>query len=108
MIKLKNILNEAKSENNDKDFIDFLSSRKSYSRSSNWKVIKKDGKYSFEGDDRSGQVRLTYNGKEIARGANDWSTGGYEIEHSSWNNKEKQFQFADDVLKYFKSKKITS
>jgi hypothetical protein len=49
-----------------------------------------------------------YNGKQIAVGVNDWSTGGYEIEHSSWNYKEKPFQFAKDIIDYFKSKKITT
>jgi hypothetical protein len=101
------IKKESVNEKNDDDFTDYLSSRKSYSRPTNWKVIQKDGKYSFESDGFS-RVRLMYNGKQIASGANDWSTGGYEIEHSSWNNKEKPFQFAKDVIKYFKSKKLTT
>jgi hypothetical protein len=97
-------VNEKKSD----DFTDYLSTRKSYSRPTNWEVIKKDGKYSFESDDRSGRVRLMYNGKQIAVGVNDWSTGGYEIEHSSWKNKEKPFQFAKDIIDYFKSNKLTT
>jgi hypothetical protein len=101
------IKKESVNEKNDDDFTDYLSSRKSYSRPTNWKVIQKDGKYSFESDGFS-RVRLMYNGKQIASGVNDWSTGGYEIEHSSWNNKEKPFQFAKDVIKYFKSKKLTT
>jgi len=98
---------ESVNEKNDDDFADFISSRKSYSRPTNWKVIQKDGKYSFESDGFS-RVRLMYNGKQIAVGVNDWSTGGYEIEHSSWKNKEKPFQFAKDVIKYFKSNKLTT
>jgi hypothetical protein len=98
---------ESVNEKNDDDFTDYLSSRKSYSRPTNWKVIQKDGKYSFESDGFS-RVRLMYNGKQIASGVNDWSTGGYEIEHSSWKNKEKPFQFAKDVIKYFKSNKLTT
>jgi hypothetical protein len=98
---------ESVNEKNDDDFADFISSRKSYSRPTNWKVIQKDGKYSFESDGFS-RVRLMYNGKQIASGVNDWSTGGYEIEHSSWKNKEKPFQFAKDVIKYFKSNKLTT
>jgi hypothetical protein len=101
------IKKESVNEKNNDDFTDYLSSRKSYSRPTNWKVIQKDGKYSFESDGFS-RVRLMYNGKQIASGVNDWSTGGYEIEHSSWNNKEKPFQFAKDVIKYFKSKKLTT
>jgi hypothetical protein len=100
--------NKVINEKNDDAFADYLSTRKSYSPSVTWKVIKKDGKYSFESDDRSGRVRLMYNGKQIAVGVNDWSTGGYEIEHSSWKNKEKPFQFAKDVIDYFKSKKLTT
>jgi hypothetical protein len=99
--------NKVINEKSDDDFADFISTRKSYSRPTNWKVIEKDGKYSFESDGFS-RVRLMYNGKQIASGVNDWSTGGYEIEHSSWNYKEKPFQFAKDVIKYFKSKKITT
>jgi hypothetical protein len=99
--------NKVINEKNDDDFADFISSRKSYSRPTNWKVIQKDGKYSFESDGFS-RVRLMYNGKQIAVGVNDWSTGGYEIEHSSWNYKEKPFQFAKDIIDYFKSKKITT
>jgi len=98
---------ESVNEKNDDDFADFISTRKSYSRPTNWKVIQKDGKYSFESDGFS-RVRLMYDGKQIAVGVNDWSTGGYEIEHSSWNYKEKPFQFAKDVIKYFKSKKLTT
>ena len=96
-------VNEKKSD----DFTDYLSSRKAYSRPTNWKVIEKDGKYSFESDGFS-RVRLMYNGKQIAVGVNDWSTGGYEIEHSSWKNKEKPFQFAKDIIDYFKSNKLTT
>ena len=96
-------VNEKKSD----DFTDYLSSRKAYSRPTNWKVIQKDGKYSFESDGFS-RVRLMYNGKQIAVGVNDWSTGGYEIEHSSWKNKEKPFQFAKDIIDYFKSNKLTT
>jgi hypothetical protein len=99
---------ESVNEKNDDDFTDYLSSRKSYSPNVTWKVIQKDGKYSLESDYKSGRVRLMYNGKQIASGVNDWSTGGYEIEHSSWKNKEKPFQFAKDVIKYFKSNKLTT
>jgi hypothetical protein len=99
---------ESVNEKNDDDFTDYLSTRKSYSPNVTWKVIQKDGKYSLESDYKSGRVRLMYNGKQIASGVNDWSTGGYEIEHSSWKNKEKPFQFAKDIIKYFKSNKLTT
>ena len=108
IIQQKRKIKESVNKKNDDDFTDYLSSRKSSSSSTTWKVIEKDGKYSLESDYKSGRVRLMYNGKQIASGVNDWSTGGYEIEHSSWNNKEKPFQFAKDVIKYFKSKKLTT
>jgi hypothetical protein len=108
IIQQKRKIKESVNEKNDDDFTDYLSSRKSSSSSTTWKVIEKDGKYSLESDYKSGRVRLMYNGKQIAAGVIDWSTGGYEIEHSSWKNKEKPFQFAKDVIKYFKSNKLTT
>ena len=112
MIKLKDILNENKSSVNEKSddvFADYSSSKgKTKGRSFSVDRVVKDGKYSFESDDNDGTVRLLYNGKPISYGFIDWSTGGFIMIHSSWNNKDKSFQFTKDIIKYFKSKKITT
>ena len=102
-----NLIQPVKEKTGD-DFTDFLSSRGSHSRPDNWKVVEKDSEYSLESDDRSGRVRVMYGENPIAFGYNDWSTGGYQIEHSSWKNEEKHFQFAKDIIDHFKSNKITT
>ena len=112
MIKLKNILNENKSSVNEKSddvFADYSSSKgKTKGRSFSVNRAMKDGKYSFESDDNDGSVRLLYNGKLISYGFNDWSTGGFIMIHSSWKNNDKPFKSVKDIIKYFKSKKITT
>ena len=102
-----NLIQPVKEKTGD-DFTDFLSSRGTDSRPDNWKVVEKDSEYSLESDDRSGRVRVMYGENPIAFGYNDWSTGGYQIEHSSWKNEEKHFQFAKDIIDHFKSNKITT
>jgi len=96
-------------EKSDDVFSDYSSSKgKTKGRSFSVDRVVKDGKYSFESDDNDGTVRLLYNGKPISYGFIDWSTGGFIMIHSSWNNKDKSFQFTKDIIKYFKSKKITT
>ena len=96
-------------EKSDDVFSDYSSSKgKTKGRSFSVDRVVKDGKYSFESDDNDGTVRLSYNGKPISYGFIDWSTGGFIMIHSSWNNKDKSFQFTKDIIKYFKSKKITT
>jgi hypothetical protein len=82
MIKLKDILNEA--------------------------VDIKDGKYRFYSKDGVGY--LTYDGKELASGDFDWEDGSnsYWMSHSSFKGSQKAFDTGKDVIKYFKSKKITT
>ena len=105
-------MNENKPSVNEKSddvFSDYSSSKgKTKGRSFSVDRAVKDGKYSFESDDRDGTVRLSYNGNPISYGFNDWSTGGVIMIHSSWKNKEKPFLFPEDVIKYFKSKRITT
>ena len=112
MIKLKDILTELKSSVNEKSddvFADYSSSKgKTKGRSFSVDRVVKDGKYRFESDDNDGTVRLSYNGNPISYGSNDWSTGGIIMIHSSWKNKDKPFLFPEDVIKYFKSKRITT
>jgi len=38
----------------------------------------------------------------------DWSTGGFIMIHSSWKNNDKPFNSLEDIIKYFKSKRITT
>jgi hypothetical protein len=96
-------------EKSDDVFADYSSSKgKTKGRSFSVDRAVKDGKYSFESDDRDGTVRLSYNGKLISYGFNDWSTGGFIMIHSSWKNNDKPFKSVKDIIKYFKSKKITS
>ena len=96
-------------EKSDDVFSDYSSSKgKTKGRSFSVDRVVKDGKYSFESDDNDGTVRLLYNGKPISYGFIDWSTGGFIMIHSSWNNKDKSFQFTKDIIQYFKSKRITT
>ena len=96
-------------EKSDDVFSDYSSSKgKTKGRSFSVDRVVKDGKYSFESDDNDGTVRLSYNGNPISYGSNDWSTGGVIMIHSSWKNKDKPFLFPEDVIKYFKSKRITT
>ena len=106
-LKLK--LKESVKEKSDDVFADYSSSKgKTKGRSFSVDRVVKDGKYSFESDDNDGTVRLLYNGKPISYGFIDWSTGGFIMIHSSWNNKDKSFQFTKDIIQYFKSKRITT
>ena len=106
-LKLK--LKESVNEKSDDVFSDYSSSKgKTKGRSFSVDRVVKDGKYSFESDDNDGTVRLSYNGKPISYGFIDWSTGGFIMIHSSWNNKDKSFQFTKDIIQYFKSKKLTT
>ena len=106
-LKLK--LKESVNEKSDDVFSDYSSSKgKTKGRSFSVDRVVKDGKYSFEYDDNDGTVRLSYNGKPISYGFIDWSTGGFIMIHSSWNNKDKSFQFTKDIIQYFKSKKLTT
>jgi hypothetical protein len=101
--------NESVNEKSDDVFADYSSSKgKTKGRSFSVDRVVKDGKYSFESDDSDGTVRLSYNGNPISYGSNDWSTGGVIMIHSSWKNKDKPFLFPEDVIKYFKSKRITT
>ena len=96
-------------EKSDDVFADYSSSKgKTKGRSFSVDRVVKDGKYRFESDDNDGTVRLSYNGNPISYGSNDWSTGGIIMIHSSWKNKDKPFLFPEDVIKYFKSKRITT
>ena len=96
-------------EKSDDVFSDYSSSKgKTKGRSFSVDRVVKDGKYSFESDDNDGTVRLSYNGNPISYGFIDWSTGGFIMIHSSWNNKDKSFQFTKDIIQYFKSKRITT
>jgi len=96
-------------EKSDDVFADYSSSKgKTKGRSFSVNRAMKDGKYSFESDDNDGSVRLLYNGKLISYGFNDWSTGGFIMIHASWKNNDKPFNSLEDIIKYFKSKKITS
>ena len=105
--KLKSTIKESVNEKNDDVFSDYSSS-KSRGSASSVDRTQKYGKYSFEFDDRSGSIRLSYNGNRIAHGFPDWSTGGVIMIHSSWKNHDKPFKSFEDVIKYFKSKKITT
>jgi len=67
----------------------------------------RDGKYRFYSKDGVGY--LTYAGKEISSGDFDWDDGSnsYWMRHSSWGGQQ-AFDNGKDVIKYFKSKKITT
>ncbi len=96
-------------EKSDDVFADYSSSKgKTKGRSFSVNRAMKDGKYSFESDDNDGTVRLLYNGKLISYGYPDWSTGGFIMIHSSWKNNDKPFNSLEDIIKYFKSKRITT
>jgi len=105
-------MNENKSSVNEKSddvFADYISSKgKTKGRSSRVDRVAKYGNYKFEFDDRDSTVRLLYNGKLISYGYPDWSTGGFIMIHSSWKNNDKPFNSLEDIIKYFKSKRITS
>jgi hypothetical protein len=70
--------------------------------------VAKYGNYKFEFDDRKFIVTLLYKEKQIAYGFPDWITGGYIMNHLSWGASEKKFQSLEDIIKYFKLKKITT
>lgn len=66
----------------------------------------KDGKYRFYSKD--GVAYLTYDGKVLSDGDYDFEGGNsYWMSHSSWKG-QKAFDNGKDVIKYFKSKKITT
>jgi len=66
----------------------------------------RDGKYRFYSKDGMGY--LTYGGKEISSGDFDWDDGSnsYWMSHSSFKG-QKGFDTGKDIVKYFKSKRIT-
>lgn len=101
-------VNEKKGD--DADISDFLGKGRQPTR--DYKLIAKDGKYTLEYDERSGSIRLLYNGKQISDGWYNYTTGvGIDMEHPSWrvkNNYEKNFNTKEDIFKYFKSNKITT
>jgi len=68
----------------------------------------KDGKYRFYSKDGVGY--LTYGGKELASGDYDMEDGSnsYWMSHSSFKGSQKAFDTGKDVIKYFKSKNITT
>jgi hypothetical protein len=70
-------------------------------------VEVRDGKYRFYSKDGVGY--LTYGGKEISSGDFDWDDGSssYWMSHSSFKG-QKGFDTGKDIIKYFKSKKITT
>jgi len=69
-------------------------------------VEVRDGKYRFYSKDGMGY--LTYGGKEISSGDFDWDDGSnsYWMSHSSFKG-QKGFDTGKDIVKYFKSKRIT-
>ncbi len=69
-------------------------------------VEVRDGKYRFYSKDGVGY--LTYDGKELSSGDFDWDDGSnsYWMSHSSFKG-QKAFDTGKDVIKYFKSKRIT-
>jgi len=80
---------------------------KQFKESVNEAVDFKDGKYRFYSKDGVGY--LTYDGKVLSHGDFDWEDGSnsYWMSHSSWGG-QKAFDTGKDVIKYFKSKKITT
>jgi len=70
-------------------------------------VSYKDGKYHFYSKDGVGY--LTYDGKEISSGDFDYEDGSnsYWMSHSTFKG-QKAFDTGKDVIKYFKSKNITT
>jgi hypothetical protein len=70
-------------------------------------VEVRDGKYRFYSKDGVGY--LTYGGKEISSGDFDWDDGSssYWMSHSSFKG-QKGFDTGKDIIKYFKSKNITT
>ena len=67
----------------------------------------RDGNYRFYSKDGVGY--LTYNGKVLSSGDFDWEDGSnsYWMSHSSWGG-QKAFDNGKEIIKYFKSKKITT
>ena len=67
----------------------------------------KDGKYRFYS--KQGVGYLTYDGKVLSSGDFDWEDGSnsYWMSHSSWGG-QKAFDTGKEIIKYFKSKKITT
>ena len=67
----------------------------------------RDGKYRFYS--KQGVGYLTYDGKVLSHGDFDWEDGSnsYWMSHSSWGG-QKAFDTGKEIIKYFKSKKITT
>jgi hypothetical protein len=89
-------------------FLDYGRSKSTKGSKTRVDRVAKYGNYKFEFDDKSFIVKLFYKGKRIAYGFPDWSTGGYIMNHLSWGAAEKKFESLEDIIKYFKSKKITT
>ena len=70
-------------------------------------ISYKDGKYHFY--EKDGVGYLTYDGKVLSHGDYDIEDGSnsYWMSHSSWGG-QKAFDTGKEIIKYFKSKKITT
>jgi hypothetical protein len=110
MIKLKELLNEVESvnEKSSDPFLDYGRGKGTKPSAKRVDRVAKYGNYKFEFDDRKFIVSLLYKGKQIAYGFPDWITGGYIMNHLSWGAAEKKFESLEDIIKYFKLKKITT
>ena len=70
-------------------------------------ISYKDGKYHFY--EKDGVGYLTYDGKVLSHGDYDIEDGSnsYWMSHSSWGG-QKAFDTGKEIIKYFKTKKITT